>query len=187
MRRPLKPGCREAGRPRLKTQQTRPFPPEAPQAAAGHNLRRSLRQNKNAAGCRACPRCRKQSKGRKNVPMKPQYFDSQKAAAIISEPNDDRRSLMVDALRNDEAKLLCTLLLEFVPRKGRRKRSTSGRSIERAHCMRANEKEGWFAVKKLPSDSGHRADRPAPAGDIFMVRAVRNAAALNPLVAEQAL
>ena len=50
--------------------------------------------------------------------MKPQYFDSQKAAAIISEPNDDRRSLMVDALTGDEAKLLCKLLLEFVPRKG---------------------------------------------------------------------
>ena len=43
--------------------------------------------------------------------MKPQYFDSQKAAAIISEPNDDRRSLMVDALTGDEAKLLCKLLL----------------------------------------------------------------------------
>ena len=49
--------------------------------------------------------------------MKPQYFDSQKAAAIISEPNDDRRSLMVDALTGDEAKLL----LEFVPRKGAQK------------------------------------------------------------------
>ncbi len=46
--------------------------------------------------------------------MKPQYFDSQKAAAIISEPNDD-------ALTGDEAKLLCKLLLEFVPRKGAQK------------------------------------------------------------------
>ena len=53
--------------------------------------------------------------------MKPQYFDSQKAAAIIGEPNDDRRSLMVDALTGDEAKLLCKLLLEFVPRKGAQK------------------------------------------------------------------
>lgn len=85
--------------------------------------------------------------------MKPQYFDSQKAAAIISEPNDDRRSLMVDALTGDEAKLLCKLLLEFVPRKGAQ-RSASGRSIERAHCMRANEKEGWFAVKKLLLTAG---------------------------------
>ena len=82
--------------------------------------------------------------------MKPQYFDSQKAAAIIGEPNDDRRSLMVDALTGDEAKLLCKLLLEFVPRK----RSASGRSIERAHCMRANEKEGWFAMKKLLLTAG---------------------------------
>lgn len=86
--------------------------------------------------------------------MKPQYFDSQKAAAIISEPNDDRRSLMVDALTGDEAKLLCKLLLEFVPRKRRAKRSASGRSIERAHCMHANEKEGWFAVKKLLLTAG---------------------------------
>lgn len=53
--------------------------------------------------------------------MKPQYFDSQKAAAIISELNDDRRSLMVDALTGDEAKFLCKLLLEFVPRKGAQK------------------------------------------------------------------
>ena len=35
-----------------------------------------------------------------------------------------------------------------------RKRSASGRSIERAHCMRANEKEGWFAVKKLLLTAG---------------------------------
>ena len=60
-------------------------------------------------------------KEERTFPMKPQYFDSQKAAAIISEPNDDRRSLMVDALTGDEAKLLCTLLLEFVPRKGAQK------------------------------------------------------------------
>ena len=60
-------------------------------------------------------------KEERTFPMKPQYFDSQKAAAIISEPNDDRRSLMVDALTGDEAKLLCKLLLEFVPRKGAQK------------------------------------------------------------------
>ena len=35
-----------------------------------------------------------------------------------------------------------------------RKRSASGRSIERAHCMRANEKEGWFAVAKLLLTAG---------------------------------
>ena len=98
-----------------------PFPPEAPQAARPQpptKLTEKTKPPRAAARARGAESNRKEER---TFPMKPQYFDSQKAAAIISEPNDDRRSLMVDALTGDEAKLLCKLLLEFVPRKGAQK------------------------------------------------------------------
>ena len=118
---PLKPGCREAGRPRLKTQQTRPSRPKR-RKLPGHSpptkFTAKTKMPRAAVHARGAESNRKEER---TFPMKPQYFDSQKAAAIISEPNDDRRSLMVDALTGDEAKLLCKLLLEFVPRKGAQK------------------------------------------------------------------
>lgn len=98
-----------------------PFPPEAPQAARAQpptKLTAKTKMPRAAVHARGAESNRKEER---TFPMKPQYFDSQKAAAIISEPNDDRRSLMVDALTGDEAKLLCKLLLEFVPRKGAQK------------------------------------------------------------------
>lgn len=98
-----------------------PFPPEAPQAAPAQPPTKFTAKTKMPRAAVHARGAESNRKEERTFPMKPQYFDSQKAAAIISEPNDDRRSLMVDALTGDEAKLLCKLLLEFVPRKGAQK------------------------------------------------------------------
>ena len=55
---PLKPGCREAGRPRLKTQQTRPSRPKR-RKLPGHSLRRSLRQKQKCRGLPCMPAVQK--------------------------------------------------------------------------------------------------------------------------------
>ena len=53
--------------------------------------------------------------------MKEQYMDTEKASAILQERDYVKRDAMIDALTEEEAKLLCKLLLEFVPRKGAQK------------------------------------------------------------------
>lgn len=48
--------------------------------------------------------------------MKEQYMDTEKASAILQEHDYVKRDAMIDALTEEEAKLLCKFLLEFVPR-----------------------------------------------------------------------
>lgn len=59
--------------------------------------------------------------------MKEQYMDTEKASAILQERDYVKRDAMIDALTEEEAKLLCKFLLEFVPRRGTPK--VSGRTI----------------------------------------------------------
>ena len=49
--------------------------------------------------------------------MKEQYMDTEKASAILQERDYVNRDAMIDALTEEEAKLLCKFLLEFVPRR----------------------------------------------------------------------
>lgn len=39
--------------------------------------------------------------------MKKQYLDAEKASAILQEPDDNKRDNMIDALTEEEAKVLC--------------------------------------------------------------------------------
>lgn len=39
--------------------------------------------------------------------MKKQYLDAEKASAILQEPGDNKRDNMIDALTEEEAKVLC--------------------------------------------------------------------------------
>ena len=49
--------------------------------------------------------------------MKKQYLDAEKASAILQEPGDNKRDNMIDALTEEEAKVLCKFPFEGTPRR----------------------------------------------------------------------
>ena len=49
--------------------------------------------------------------------MKKQYLDAEKASAILQEPDDNKRDNMIDALTEEEAKVLCKFPFEGPPRR----------------------------------------------------------------------
>ena len=49
--------------------------------------------------------------------MKKQYLDAEKASAILQEPGDNKRDNMIDALTEEEAKVICKFPFEGLPRR----------------------------------------------------------------------
>ena len=101
MRRPPETGLPGSRAAAPENTANAPFPPEAPQAARAQPPTKFTAKTKMPRAAVHARGAESNRKEERTFPMKPQYFDSQKAAAIISEPNDDRRSLMVDALTGD--------------------------------------------------------------------------------------
>ena len=153
MRRPPETGLPGSRAAAPENTANAPFPPEAPQAARAQPPTKFTAKTKMPRAAVHARGAESNRKEERTFPMKPQYFDSQKAAAIIGEPNTTGAALWStrsQATKQSSSASFCWSLF----RAKARKRSASGRSIERAHCMRANEKEGWFAVKKLLLTAG---------------------------------